>query len=240
MPLRPSRPRPPPGVPTAVGWFWVASISEKVSPSAPVPPFNCAVNEAARLLVDTGVVEKAEPATSAVAAGVSWIVPAAPVAVAEPFNCQPVVMGGTTPIAVPEIGRKRAPCPSSLVISYCAVFAPIEVGVKVTCWTYVWSGPITWPSGSGEAELKSESGALALVTVTGMFPVLVMLKVLVTVEPSGTMPKSSGHGETVKWPWPTIELPVSEIVTVCVTPGSSGEVEVTVIESVFVPVTVGL
>ncbi len=110
---------------------------------------------------------------------------------------------------------------------------PGTLGVKVTAWWTTWSGPITRPSASGVVLVKSLLGALALVTVTGTLPVLVMSKLAVAELPTATLPKERVGGLNVRWPAPAVAVPVIGMVSV-------PEVLVTVIEELSVPAAVGV
>src|SRR5579863_3512147 len=69
-PWIPENPRPPPLLPRAVGWVWLASARVKVIPSAPLPdPMNMS-KDAEMPALATGLGQKAEP-TIQLVAGVS-------------------------------------------------------------------------------------------------------------------------------------------------------------------------
>ncbi len=66
--------------------------------------------------------------------------------------------------------------------------------------------------------LKSPVGALALVTVTGMLPVLVMVNDSDFELPIGTWPKSSELVENSRCPCPVMAVALTGRLSVCVAP----------------------
>lgn len=72
------------------------------------------------------------------------------------------------------------------------------------------------PSDSCTGLLKSPVGALALVTVTGMLPVLVMVNERDFELPIGTSPKSRELGENSRCPCPVMAVAVIGTLSVCV------------------------
>ncbi len=133
---------------------------------------------------------------------------------------------------MPVSDSSCAPCPASPVTSYVADWLPLTVGAKVTVWRTLCSGPMTKPSASWSALLNTPAGAFALVTVTGMFPVLVMVKLRVLDVPRTTAPNERLVGLNTRWPSPLIASPSTGMV-------SAPLVLLSVIDEEFWPVTVG-
>src|SRR5436305_2492162 len=216
-PRRPAKPSPPPPPPMLCGVLPDASSSAKVSPSAPLPPPICAVNEAVSPLPGNGLENTAEPVWLAVAEVRTTV---EPLAAAEPLNTQPPAPSAGTGLplvglmALPVTATLCAPCPSFELIVYCPVKVPAADGENVTCTCTESSGPMTCPSGSGVFTTNGRFGGAAFVTVTFRLPLLETVSVLVTDWPTGTVPKSSEPGEMTRLALPVTPMPLSVAVPV--------------------------
>src|SRR3954469_3544261 len=234
-PGRPATPRPPPPPPRLRLLLPDAESRAKVMPSPPDPPPICAVNDAVRPSLGTGVEYTADPARPA-AFGVSTTV--VPEIWADPLTNQPPrVIGGNgvppgRPAAVPMTGMSCAPWPSSELTTYVLLKLPEPVGARVTSTCAVSSGLRTSPSGSGVFTTNGNVGGAALVMVTGRLPVLATVSVSVADPPTGTAPKLSDSGVMDSWARPTAPVPVSRTVVSPCGP-------VTVIDDVSVPAASG-
>src|SRR5690349_19816749 len=129
-PGRPATPRPPPPPPRLRVLLPDAESRAKVTPSPPDPPPSCAVKDAVRPSLGTGVEYTAEPARPA-AFGVR--ITSAPAIWADPLTNQPPwVIGGNgvapgRPAAVPMTGMRCPPWPSSELITYALLKLPEPV-----------------------------------------------------------------------------------------------------------------